>query len=262
MAYNPKSYWEERLKQNFTLKGVGHISFNENYNRSLYRLKSLALDRAFKTIHLNLRGKSILDLGCGTGFFASYYEDKGINEYMGIDITEISVKNLRKRYIHNKKLSFLCKDISDLDFLLGKKYDIANAFDVLYHIVDPAKFEAALTNIASVMKPGSYLILTDRLDYLDERVADHVIFRSYRTYDSIFLEIGLKFEKIVPLYCLMNRNSGFSISLARWPGLMFPFDKMMLNIGYKTKGNLKIGIIKKDGVSSASPLCSSTDMPE
>jgi len=65
--YDPKQYWERRLSNHFSLKGVGHIGFNENYNTWLYQRKKRCIESCLGDI--NNEGKNVMDIGCGTVFF-------------------------------------------------------------------------------------------------------------------------------------------------------------------------------------------------
>lgn len=142
-VYQPKQYWERRLGDRFSLRGVGHIGFSESYNRWLYRRKRRCIESCF--IDTNLKGKHVLDIGCGTGFFVEWYLEQRAN-VRGIDITSISVQRLKQKH----QCEFYTQDITDPDYPLhNRDFDIANMWDVVYHIVDPQRFHQAFDNIAT-----------------------------------------------------------------------------------------------------------------
>ncbi|MCB0634703.1 MAG: methyltransferase domain-containing protein, partial [Lewinella sp.] len=93
--YDPATYWEKRLSQNFNFRGVGHQSYNLAYNRWLYRRKHRVLAQLFTNIEL--RGKTVLDVGCGTGFFLDWYNSRGAL-VDGVDISTTAVGKLHARY--------------------------------------------------------------------------------------------------------------------------------------------------------------------
>ena len=74
-------------------------------------------------INLNLEGKTVLDMGCGTGILAIFAEMKGAKQLDAIDIDnwcyENSLENIERNY---------CKSISvyegDVSLLKEKKYDV------------------------------------------------------------------------------------------------------------------------------------------
>ena len=51
-----------------------------------------------QTILPELRGKNVLDIGCGMGQHAKYYSDMGTESVLGIDISEKMLEYSRKHY--------------------------------------------------------------------------------------------------------------------------------------------------------------------
>jgi SAM-dependent methyltransferase len=199
--FDPKSYWENRLSAEFSLRGVGHISFNEFYNRWMYRKKRYVLWSLFRGV--SLRGRSVLDIGCGTGFFVQWYIKRGAAVY-GIDIAEVSVANLSKRF---KEAEFSVADISSRDYVPPMKFDIVNMWDVIYHQVEDAAFVQTFKNIAQACKQDTPVLCTDQFGgSSDIQVASHVKFRCLQTYKDVLPNLGFKLVKIVPLYGVLNKR--------------------------------------------------------
>ena len=152
--YKPREYWEKRLRSRFTLKGVGNIIFDANYNEYLYKLQLGALKKAIAKHEIRLPGAKVLDVGCGTGFFSKFYID-GLSEVTGIDITEFSIQSLREMMPDGR---FVTLDISSDNLydqiVEGERFDIINVFNVLYHIVDDDKLRNAVENLTTCLKSG------------------------------------------------------------------------------------------------------------
>lgn len=72
---------------------------------------------------LNLRGKRILDIGCGLGDFVTFAEDQtgGDFVYLGIDIAEKLVAFAREKY-GGPRRTFVCGDF--LDTVLDGTFDL------------------------------------------------------------------------------------------------------------------------------------------
>ena len=198
--YEPKTYWETRLKDHFTARGVGHIGFGNDYNRWLYRRKKTCIEAAFRRV--SLVGKDVLDVGCGTGFFVEWYLARGAR-ICGIDITDVSVQRLRNRF----EGQFKTENIGNSPFDgFGKKFDVVNAWDVFYHIVDDKEFECALQNIKNSMKDGGLLLFTDFLgETSDVPIADHVKGRRFETYSKSLKPRGFRLIESRPLYKFLNQ---------------------------------------------------------
>jgi SAM-dependent methyltransferase len=199
--YEPKQYWEQRLSDRFTLKGVGHLGFSESYNTWLYRRKQRCIESCLSGT--NLKGKKVLDIGCGTGFFVEWYLQKGAS-ICGIDITDISIKRLKQKY----QGEFQTQDITDPNYqLYSREFDIINMWDVVYHIVDPKRFNLAFDNIAKSMRDGGLLLFTDWFGASsDVRIADHVQGRCLDTYTKSLPKKGFELVGMYPLYCYLNKT--------------------------------------------------------
>ena len=205
MSYIPEKYWNKRLLHNFNLSAVGHIGFNEYYNRWLYKAKIKTLKEVMKSLGLVIYGKTICDIGCGTGFFVDFYHSQRVEEIIGIDITNISIDNLKKKYPQYK---FIKGDISSPQLVstINLSFDILNVFDVLYHIVDDETFIRAITNIVSLTKKNGIIFLSDLAGQNNISVAPHVRFRSKGFYEKILDENNTKIIGIYPLYYFMNQQ--------------------------------------------------------
>lgn len=193
--YEPKSYWEERLTQNFSLGGVGHVGFSKRYNHWLYQRKRRCLEEALRGV--SLRDKRVLDVGCGTGFFVEWYLQKGC-KVTGIDITEISINRLREKFAGD----FYVCDITAADYPATKtKFDLVNIWDVIYHVVDDDAYSRALNNITRDLKLDGLLLLTDFLGAAaDTRLASHVRGRCLATYKMHLPSKGFQLVQVRPLF--------------------------------------------------------------
>lgn len=234
-SYNPKSYWTNRLSNNFNFRGVGHIGFNEFYNKWLYRKKKHTIQSFFNNRSLFL--KNVLDIGCGNGFFIKWYTEKGSKVY-GIDIAQVSIENLSKKF---RDSEFSVIDITASDYKPPKKFDIINMWDVIYHQVDNASFHQAFKNIVKSCNPGALLLFTDQFGaFSDVQVASHVKFRCLDTYQNILPHLGFKLIKILPLYYSLNREYGMLAGLSNYLAPLFFF--IDVRIKWIPKDNLSLSI--------------------
>lgn len=198
--YEPKQYWERRLSNRFSPRGVGHIGCSDSYNTWLYRRKKRCIESCL--VETNLKGKNVLDIGCGTGFFVEWYLEQGAN-VCGIDITRISVERLKQKH----QCEFYTKDITDPGYRLhNKEFDIVNMWDVVYHIVDSKRFQQAFDNIAKSIKDNGLLLFTDWFGASsDMRIDDHVQARCLDTYKQGLTKKGFELVGIHPLYNHLNK---------------------------------------------------------
>ena len=247
-AYRTASYWNRRLMTSFNLRGVGRACFDERYNRWLYRAKRRCLESIFRRERLS--SSFVLDVGCGTGFFVDWFLRRGA-KVEGLDIARVSVDRLEPRF---PAARFTRRDIGATRFEPLGTFHIVNAWDVLYHIVDDDAFERALTNIAGCCDEGTRLVLTDRLGAaVDERMADHVKFRSLATYDAILERLGFESVRTIPLYRHLNRwRPEWDAWNNRSAPVLFALDRLARRL---PADNLSVGVWRRaiPKVASADP---------
>jgi SAM-dependent methyltransferase len=224
VSYRPKEFWEQRLAEQFDLRGTGETGLPLAYNRACYALRAEVLTRALERSGVSPAGARVLDVGCGTGFWTEYYSALGAR-YTGVDIAQVSVDRLAARYPAQR---FLCADVSD--GVPAGPYDLVNVFDVLYHITDDARWTAALRHLAGAVAPGGLLLVTDVFAERG-RLAEHNVMRPLSRYLEVIAGQGLVREQLVPTHVLLNRHLGPWRFLNRWPGLLLAADRMLLGMG-------------------------------
>lgn len=202
MDYKPKEYWENRLKRDFSLSGTGHSGFSLKYNRYMYKLRSRKLNQAVTRNNINIKGSDILDIGSGTGFFVEYYLSRGAKSVTGIDVADISVKRLSEKFPAGH---FYKMDISKGQYLNTNKFDIINAFDVLYHIIDDSGFKSAVGNIALAAKQKAWVFITDALRP-ELSAASHVRYRSLGDYRRVLQEEGIDIIESSGIFNFLGRS--------------------------------------------------------
>lgn len=224
MSYRPQEFWEQRLEAQFDLRGTGETALPLAYNRACYQLRGEVLARCLARAGVEVRGSRVLDVGCGTGFWTDWYVTRGAH-YTGVDIAQVSVDRLAARYPGQR---FVRADVSE--GVPGGPYDLVNVFDVLYHITDDARWQAALGHLAKSLSPGGLLLVTD---VFSDRgaLAEHNVMRPLARYLDVIQAAGLKREQLLPTHVLLNRHLGPWRFLNRWPGLLLAADRGLLALG-------------------------------
>jgi SAM-dependent methyltransferase len=221
--YDARSFWSDVLGSRFDLTGTGHGGYGPRYNAALYRAKLRAFNRALAAHGVDLSQRSVLDVGCGVGFFAQVAEGAGVGSYVGLDITDVAVEALKVRF---PAFRFQVADIG-ADLPEVEQAEIVLCVDVLYHVVDPERFRRAVDNLWSLVVPGGRLVLVDsmwRRDLIpggtldasggDRSHVPHVCFHSRAAYDqALFSRADATLLGTTPMYCLFNRP----IEGRQWP---------------------------------------------
>lgn len=101
---------------------------------------------------INWKNKSVLDVGCGTGYFSFHAAKKGAT-VLGIDFSKEAIKIAKQKYSH-KNLNF--KQMNATKELSGH-YDVIVSLGTLEHT--PKPFEI-LKNFKKHLKPNGKIIIT------------------------------------------------------------------------------------------------------
>jgi len=212
-----RDYWERRLRDNFSLEGVGYLRLGRRYNEWMYRIRGEVFDRvvAEETAAMP-RPLAVLEVGAGTGFYVERWLALGA-KVTGVDLTDVAIQNLARRFPQGR---FLQADIgAPLRGSLADAvddFDVVSAFDVLFHIVDDAAYTRALENIAHLLKPGGLFIWSDNFVHQAAIRVDHQVSRSLPEIETALDRAGFEVVRRVPMFVLMNYPADTSSRLARW----------------------------------------------
>jgi 2-polyprenyl-3-methyl-5-hydroxy-6-metoxy-1,4-benzoquinol methylase len=221
--YRPREFWEDRLSEHFDLRGTGHPELSAAYNDRCYRLRGYVLDRALARHRVPVAGRQVLDAGCGSGFFVEHFLARGA-KVTGVDLTDVAVQRLSARF---PEARFEVGDLAS--WRARQSYDLVSCFDVLFHIVDDAAWESALTNLADAVAPGGWFVFTEHF-FRKPPPADatHNKSRGRAAYETALIARGLAVMDERPTHHLMNRELGALRFLNRFPELIYRIDLALL----------------------------------
>lgn len=142
-----------------------HVLWWEDYCYKKGRRK----DRGHRTKRLlemvninNLKGKKLLDVGCGNGQYSVLFAMFGADVY-GVDITPVGI-NIAKKIAKENNISSNChfsvQNATSLKFK-NEKFDIVVMHEVLHHLI---KYPGVKEEILRVLKIGGILVCAESLD--------------------------------------------------------------------------------------------------
>ncbi|MDT9687838.1 class I SAM-dependent methyltransferase [Streptomyces sp. P9(2023)] len=114
----------------------------------------------------DVRGKSILDLACGTGFYGREFKRRGAEDVLGVDISVEMIAAARE--IEQREPLGLRYEVGDVAELgpLDRSFDIALAVQCLNYAEDIATLERMCRSIHRSLVPGgAFYMLCQRPDY-------------------------------------------------------------------------------------------------
>jgi len=191
-TFDAGEYWRERVVSGADLSVVGHRSMGSVYNAHIYERRIEVLeDMLSRHTGKAIKDLRILDIGCGSGFYTGYWAARGVREYVGVDISQATVRHLAQQF---PNFEFVHCDITESNasaLPAGEPFDIVTIFDVFYHIVDDEKFARAVKLVAQATGPATCVLVMDQLCADRYQLSRHVVYRNRFEYLSIFGEQGL-----------------------------------------------------------------------
>jgi ubiquinone/menaquinone biosynthesis C-methylase UbiE len=98
------------------------------------------------------KGKSCLDIGCGTGYGSQLLLDAGAIEVVGVDISNESISYAREQY--NRSIKFI---VSDAESYKEGQYDLVVSFETIEHLENRQRY---LSNLYEMLKDDGVLIIS------------------------------------------------------------------------------------------------------
>lgn len=199
-GFDPQTYWETRLGKDWSLQGVGFRTLGRRFNEWAYRLRAERF-REVVARHLPTVG-DVLDVGSGTGFYIDLWQQMGARSVTGVDLTEAAVTNLRQRF---PGVTFHRGDIGvGVPELTAGGFDAVSTMDVLFHIVDDARFERAIGNLHDALVPGGILIFSDGFLHGPTVKRRHIVLRSLSEIEKVLEHSGFEVVDRTPMFVTMN----------------------------------------------------------
>lgn len=141
-----------------------HFKFGENwasYARSIDEDMLAEADAGLKRLFGadGLRGKSFLDIGCGSGIHSTAAVRLGARQVRGVDLDPMSVETTRAtlaRFVPDADASAEQVSVFDLDPEVQGRFEVVYSWGVLHHTGAMAE---AIRRAAAMVAPGGTLAL-------------------------------------------------------------------------------------------------------
>lgn len=108
---------------------------------------------AFFALLPDLKGKSVLDLGCGFGENCGEFRKMGASNVTGLDLSE---KMLEVAASEHPEIDFIRGDMSDLS-CIGKQYDIVVSSLAVHYLEN---FESFAKQVYLILKQGGWFVFS------------------------------------------------------------------------------------------------------
>lgn len=115
-----------------------------------------------------LKGKKVLDLGCGMGEHLAYYLEQGASQVVGLDLSELMLQKaketLSKNWQEGHNFKLYCSPMESLDQITENQFDfVVSSF--AFHYIDDfsdllAKISAKMTAYGTLLFSQEHPIVT------------------------------------------------------------------------------------------------------
>jgi 2-polyprenyl-3-methyl-5-hydroxy-6-metoxy-1,4-benzoquinol methylase len=186
------AYWNERHQRESDLRSGGHMAFDEATNHMFY-MRRLALLMDLVGLQSSpVAPLYLLDAGCGKGWFSRELARFG-HQVDGIDGSEAALEHGRGLgggpHYHQSTLS---------GWRSPWLYDAVLSIDVVFHILDHAEWERSVRNLASLVRLGGRLVISDWDLDEDRAFGNYQMLRSKQRYLTLLAECGLRHDGWYP----------------------------------------------------------------
>src|SRR5699024_6354350 len=126
---------------------------------------------AIKSLIPCLKGKSVLDLGCGDGYFSKDCIENGAKNVIGVDISNNMIERAKKLN-QDDNVEFMCLPMEDLE-LTNQKFDLIVSSLAMHYIED---YPAMIQKINGLLKnSGEFIFSTEHPITTARKGGDHWI---------------------------------------------------------------------------------------
>lgn len=197
-----RARWNERFRQHWGPEGAGSVYLGRQFNAWRYRVRRSVFRRLVRRLAFETGTLSVLDVGCGTGFYLQQWQALGVASMAGLDISDWVVTQLARAY---PNATFYRADIGGTNPSLPvEAFDVVTALDVLVHLVGDSEYLRALANLHRSLKPGGYLLYSDAFFHgPDKQSGDYWRGRSLASATAAMDASGFDIAFRVPMSVLM-----------------------------------------------------------
>ncbi len=225
---------EDRTRQMYTRLRYPRLDPDDmatyvRHRRYVYGRLGLDVDEFF-------RGKSVLDVGCGTGEETLFLAQLGAERVVGVDSSEGSIEYARQAAMDAgiDNVEFRVESVLDDDAMPDREFDYVSSLGCIHHTPDTRH---AFRNLSRALKPGGYLctfiynsyghfVYNLQCDLLDRLAGDDVerriawarrLFARGSELPSTREGVAISFEaKLYDMYGVLYRDSFTLSRLLTW----------------------------------------------
>jgi ubiquinone/menaquinone biosynthesis C-methylase UbiE len=132
-------------------------------NFKYYSIEGNSLALSQRWLREHGREATVLDYCCGNGEDSLYLARHGARHVTGIDISDVSIANCRRRATDAGVADRVAFEVMDAEALAfpDDTFDLITEYGVLHHL----QLDSAMRELARVLKPGGHMVCTETLGH-------------------------------------------------------------------------------------------------
>ncbi len=210
------AYWDDRHRQQDDLRSGGHIGLDHAANEMFYARRLGTLLEITGDEESRTEPLFVLDAGCGKGYFARALARCG-HRVDAIDASPSAIRYCASASggadtpsAGNASPPPRWAVSSLADWTNGGLYDVVYSIDVFFHILDDAAWASSLANLASLVRYGGMLVVTDEDCPQRRRLGRYILHRPADEYITLLARRGLTHLEFRP-YRFRDNLIGFHV---------------------------------------------------
>ncbi|MBF9133829.1 methyltransferase domain-containing protein [Plantactinospora sp. S1510] len=198
------AYWDTRHQREGALRSGGDVTYDEATNQMFYTLRLGILLDVVGHHSSPVAPLFVLDAGCGKGWFSRALARFG-HLVDGIDPSPSALAHCRAegggpRYFPSTLAGWRSPWL----------YDVVLSIDVVFHVLDDHEWELSLRNLASLVRLGGRLVVSDWGADGDRVYGNYQVVRGRDRYVPLLRDCGLRFDAWRP-YGFRGSPIGFHV---------------------------------------------------
>lgn len=202
-------FWERRHVAESDLRSGGDIGLTETDNVIFYQIRLGLLLQALAGSAPPPRGATVLDAGCGKGWFSRALARVGFCVH-GVDASPSAIAFARESG------GGPAYDVTALAaFQPTRHFDAVISVDVMFHITDDQEWSASLRNLAGIVALGGVLVLADTMAPRRRNLGDYIVHRPRDEYLDQISRVGYIHREGLP-YRFRSNPLGLHVYQRAW----------------------------------------------
>jgi SAM-dependent methyltransferase len=187
MSSFPQKFWNEKiLKWEQSRYGGEQDGLLENLASSASKSLKYRMEVTMELLTPHLEGKSVLELGCGSGRLAADIINAGAKSYCGMDIASLAIDSANKRYTSSDISEKILFKVGGVEELEVKNFDIVFSIGLLDWLTDDAI--------------GDLIAKSTQIDFLHSYSEQRVDLKQLLHKAYVYLAYGYRSNGYVPRY--------------------------------------------------------------